>query len=358
MRLLVFGGSWSLGRLVVTNALSRGFDVTVFNEGRSNRPPVTGARHIRGSRTLAEHLRGLAEAGPWDAVVDISGKTPAVVRRSAEALAQAAGRYTSVSTVLVYRDWPGATVAEDSPVWSGDPDAGSAPKGWDPRVYGQLKAGCEVACREAFGDERVLVLRLHTMIGQHEDDGPLVWWLKRARRGGPILLPAPDRTIQVIDVRDVACFLVDQVERGATGTMNVGAPPGRAGDGEGGGARTFGALVRACAEVVAADVVAEPEFVWADEDWLLAQGVRQGVELPLWSAARGEWAVNVDRASAAGLRCRPLADTAARAWQWLRSGDPKADHERITRYGIDPAREAGIIARWRAGAGSAQAARG
>lgn len=199
-----------------------------------------------------------------------------------------------------------------------------------------MKVGCELACRDGLGDDRVLILRLHAIIGQVEDGGPLLWWLGRMRRGGPVLVPAPDRAIQPVDVRDVACFLVDQVERGATGAFNVGAPVS---------GRSYGDLVRACAEIAAAG---PPDLVWADESWLADQDVRPETELPFWRPAPAQWQVRADRAAAAGLRCRPLAYTAAQTWRWLRGGDRKLDRQRITGYGMDPAREADLIARWRA----------
>ncbi len=124
----------------------------------------------------------------------------------------------------------------------------------------------EMACRDTFGDDRLLILRPHDIIGQYEDVGPLLWWLDRMRRGGPVLVPAPDRAIQPIDVRDVSRFIVDLVQERATGTINVAAPA------EG---RTYDAMVRACAEVVAGDTVAVPELVWVDEGWLADQGVRE-----------------------------------------------------------------------------------
>jgi len=193
--------------------------------------------------------------------------------------------------------------------------------------------------RRGFINRMSDLIRLHEIIGQHEDAGPLLWWLDRMRRSGPVLVPAPDRAIQPIDVRDVSRFMVDLVQQRATGVINVAAPA------EG---RTYGAMVRACAKVVAGDQVAEPELVWVDEDWLADQGVRQRTELPLWSKAAAPWDVCVDRAVAAGLQCRPLIDTAADTWRWLASGVRKCDHPRIAQYGIDPVREADIIARWRA----------
>lgn len=339
MRLLLLGGSWFLGRLIIEDLVRQGWDVTVFNGGRSTVPLPAGVRHVCGDRTRDNDLRMLAGSGPWDVVVDVSGKVPAVVRRSVRALATVAERYVSVSTVQVYRDWPHAAVDEDSPLRPGDPGCDPGTRAWSPADYGRLKVGCELACRERFGDDRLLVLRLHAMIGQYEYVDPLRWWLGRMRCGGPILVPASNHSIQAIDARDVARFLVDQVQRGTLGIFNVGAPTE---------SRTYSALLRACADAVAAEALAPPELVWADEGWLVEQGgVREWTELPLWRHGAGERKVSVDRALAAGLRCRPLPVTIADTWRWLKRNGWLADHKSAD-YGMHPEREAAIIARWRA----------
>jgi len=344
MRLLLLGGSRFLGRLLIKNFSGRGFDVTVFNSRRPAVPQSSGVRQVCGDRERDDDLHTLARFGPWNVVVDVSGKVPAVVRRSVRALAEVAERYVSVSTVQVYRNWPHAAVDEESPLWPGDPDYNPGTREWNQDAYGRLKVGCEMACRDTFGDDRLLILRLHEMVGQYDYAGPLRSWLERMRSGGPVLVPAPDRGIQPIDARDVAGFLVDQVQRGTTGVFNVAAPT----DG-----RTFSAMVRTCADVTAADARGGPELVWADEDWLVDQGVGQWTELPLWQIAAATWDVSIDRAVAAGLKCCPLAQTITDTWQWLNSGGRLADHGRSAQYGMDPAREAAIIASWRARAGRA-----
>jgi nucleoside-diphosphate-sugar epimerase len=333
MRLLLLGGSWFLGRLLVEDFVRRGFDVTVFN----NKPwtPLSGVRHVRGNREHEEDLQALAQSGLWDIVVDVSGKIPAVVQRSARAFAAVAERYVSVSTIQVYRDWPLAPVHEDSPLWPGDPDYDPGTRTFDRNTYGPLRVGCEIACHDAFGDDRLLIIRLHQMIGQYDYVGPLRSWLERMRRGGPVLVPAPDRSIQPIDVRDVARFLVDQVQRETHGVFNMAAPID---------SRSFSSMLRACAEVTGA----EAELVWADDDWLVEQGVEQWTELPLWQHASATWRVSVDRAMAVGLQCRPLAETISDTWQWLNRGAYHGDNGRHPQYGMDPEREAAIIARWRA----------
>src|SRR5688572_28780396 len=116
MRMLVLGGSWFVGRVVVDDAVQRGHEVTVFNRGRSPAPIPAGARRILGDRETAEDLRSLAGHGPWDVLVDVSGSVPAVVRRSAKTLADVAERCVFVSTISAYRDWPHAPVDETSPL--------------------------------------------------------------------------------------------------------------------------------------------------------------------------------------------------------------------------------------------------
>lgn len=297
---------------------------------------LTGVRHVKGDRERASDLVSLLRAGPWDAAVDVSGSVPAVVGRSAELLGPAVGHYTFVSTISAYRDWPHAAVDEGSPLWSGDPSLDPPTRRWDPDAYGPLKVGCEMACLKAFEKERLLILRPHVVLGPREYVGRLQWWLTRVHRGGKILAPAPDRGIQPIDVRDLAIFLLSQVENHDAGVYNVAPESGKA---------TFADMLKACTEAVGTS--RQPvEFVWADEDWLTRAGVTQWTELPLWRNATAPWGMNTDRARAAGLNCRPLAQTVSDTWAWLECGGQPVGHERFTEHGIDPAREAMLIKRW------------
>jgi len=336
VRVLLLGGSWFVGRAVAEDAVGRGMEVTTFSRGRSGLLPA-GVTAIHGDREDPSDLRRLVRHGPWDAVVDIAGSVPAVVGRSARLLADVAETCVFVSTISAYRDWPHAPVSEASLLWDGDPALDPGTRAWDPDAYGPLKVGCEIACREAFGEQRLLTLRPHVVLGRYEYVGRLPWWLDRVRRGGRILVPAPDRGIQPVDVRDLAGFLLDQVERGARRVFNVAAPLNGS---------TYGGMLGACADVVQDHSAEPPEWIWADEDWLVTMGVGQWTEIPLWRNASAPWGMNTDRAQAAGLRCRPIQDTVADTWAWLRSGRQPVTHERFAEHGIDPAKEAQLIARW------------
>lgn len=316
MRVLVLGGSWFVGATVVETACSRGHDVTVFNRGRSPASYPDGVRQVHGDRADRDALAALAAGGPWDAVIDVPGSIPAVVRDSARALAPVVGRYVFVSTVSVYRDWPAAPVDEDSPLHPADPDADPGTRHWEAGLYGALKSGCEAAIAREFAPERILILRPGVVLGPGEYVGRVPWWLSRMKRSSRVLAPGrPDREIQPVDVRDLAAFLVGLTEQRAHGVFNVAAPH----DG-----RTYGGLLSACAAAVGTT----PDITWADEQWLVDAGVRQWTELPLWRVGKGTWSMDARRAHERGLACRPLAATVADVWSWLNSGGRPVPHER------------------------------
>jgi nucleoside-diphosphate-sugar epimerase len=339
MRILVMGGTWFLGRAVAEEALRRGWQVTTFTRGRSG-DPSPGAVAVHGDRLVAQDLARLAAAGPWDAVVDTSASelAPRDVLMGAQALKDAAGRYVYVSTVSVYRGWPDEPLTEESEVLDGPADAdagyGTMPAGWaGPDMhYGRQKAGAERAVLAAFGSARSTIIRPGVILGPGEYVGRLPWWLNRTARGGRILAPgSPAKPIQPVDVRDVAQFALGQAAAPTGGTYNVTAPIGR---------DTMGDFLTACLDVTGAS----GRLLWAPDELLIEQGVRQWTELPLWRTHPGVWQIGADRAYAAGLTCRPLAETVADTWRWLQSGGVPVDHPRWAAHGIDAVKEAKVLA--------------
>jgi 2'-hydroxyisoflavone reductase len=335
VRVLVLGGSWFVGSAVVEQAISAGYEVTVFNRGRTPARFSDGVRLVRGDRGEPDSLAELATHGPWDAVIDVAGSVPAMVRDSARTLAAVADRYAFVSTVSAYRDWPAEPVTETSPLHEHDPDATAAPPGTPgPIAYGMLKAGCEAAITREYAEDRRLVVRPGVVLGPGEYVGRVPWWLSRMRRGGRVLAPGrPDRGIQPVDVRDLAGFLLDVIGRGASGVFNVAPPRDR---------ETYGGLLSACADAVGST----PDITWVNEQWLAERGVRQWTELPLWRIPAGTWALDTAAASAAGLSCRPLRETVRDVWTWLEAGGAPVPHPRWAEHGIAEAKEAALLAAW------------
>ena len=95
------------------------------------------------------------------------------------------------------------------------------------------------------------------------------------------------------------------------------------------------------------------EFVWADEDFLVAQGVAPWSDLPVWVPGRGDTAgfarVSISRAVAAGLTFRPLATTVADTLAWF--GTLPEDRRAKLRAGLSAEREAEVLKAWHARAG-------
>jgi 2'-hydroxyisoflavone reductase len=338
MRLLVLGGTRFLGRAIVDEAISRGYDVTTFSRGVSGHPRP-GAEALHGDRTSQEDLRQLSDRD-WDGVIDTSVIAPVHVGAAVRLLAGHIGHYTYVSSLSVYRDWPQELATEDSPVLDCPPDAAGT---MATIGYGELKAGSERAVQQAMPG-RNLIARPGLIVGPYENIGRLPWWLARMARGGPVLAPgSPGSQLRITDARDLAAWLVDNTRRGIAGMVNVSGP----------GDTTFGDLLAACAQVTAPQRGDGLELRWVADPVLLAAGVSPWMELPMWAPDLPEfasiWRVSSDRALRTGIRYRPLLDTVSDTWHWLlqdaASRDrPVSGFDRMPEIGLDPAREQEILA--------------
>jgi 2'-hydroxyisoflavone reductase len=302
VRILILGGTVFLGRHVVEAALARGHDVTVFTRGVHAVP--AGVEHRIGDR--AGDLSAL-ERGEWDAVVDTSGYEADHVRRLAERLGDRIGHYVFVSSCNVYPAWPEEPVDEDSPVWESGDD------------YGPQKALSEKALEAALPG-RVATVRAGLICGPYDNVFRLPWWVRRIARGGRVPAPgAPDRSVQLVDARDLAAFMLDLGQRRIAGAFNGTAPSGE---------QTMGEVL----DAAVAATGSAAELVWVADEWLQALAVEPWMELPLWlpaAAFPGTWQIGTERAQAAGLRCRPVAQTVADVWAWLRDdGESELDEWR------------------------------
>ncbi|MGY6025235.1 NAD-dependent epimerase/dehydratase family protein [Streptomyces spinosirectus] len=329
MRLLVLGGTEFAGRAVVEAALGRGWEVTVLNRGRRQPPP--GARALQGDRTASGGLGALAD-GAWDVVVDTWSAAPRAVHEAARLLRDRAGRYVYVSSCSVYA-WPApAGYAEDAPLVEGaEPDAGQTD-------YARDKRGAEIAAVDAFGADRSVLVRAGLILGPYENVGRLPWWLTRTARGGPVLAPGPrDLPLQYVDVRDMAEWILGAAERELSGPYNMISPQGHA---------TMGGLLDACVRATGAAA----ELRWTAPEVILDAGVQPWTQLPVWVPPGTDMhdslhSADVSRALVTGLACRPVEETVADTWAWLRGIGGRAP-QRPDRppVGLDPELEAKTLA--------------
>jgi 2'-hydroxyisoflavone reductase len=319
VKLLLLGGPRFLGRALAEAALGRAHELTFFNRGRTNPELYPDVERIVGDRNTD---LGLLAGRHFDAVLDTCGYLPGSVRASAAALASS-GRYCFVSSVSVYADFSVVNDEEGRVAELGDLPADDVTD----ESYGPLKALCEDAVRAGFG-ERALVVRPGLIVGPHDPTGRFTYWPHRVARGGDVLAPGPpERVTQVIDVRDLADWIVSSCERDVGGTYNAIHP-----------GTSFGELLESCRRVAASDA----RITWVSDEFLLEQGVGEWMELPLWSADPAFAAadrVDVTRAVDAGLTFRPLDET-VRGTLELAATTAAA--------GLTPEREAALLEAWRA----------
>lgn len=329
MRLLLLGGTAFLGRHIVEYALGRGHEVTLFNRGRRNPDLFPDVEQLRGDRDGG--LAALA-GRRWDAAIDTSGYVPRLVRASAELLADQVDRYIFISTISVFADYSRVGMAEDGPIGTlADPSVEEITG----ETYGPLKALCERAVEAALPG-RALIIRPGLIVGPHDQSDRFTYWPARVARGGEVLVPRSlDRTVQIIDARDLAGWTVRLAEAGATGVYNATGPerPPTMGD--------LFATCRAVAGSQATPVVVAEEF-------LLERNVGPWIEVPLWMPDRpdmaGFFAIDCRKAFAAGLTFRPLAETVRDTLAWDRTRPPDAPR----RAGLAPEREAELLREWQA----------
>lgn len=318
MRLLLLGGPRFLGRAVIDEALGRGHELTLFNRGTTGAELYADVERVVGDRDGA--LDGLLGRS-WDAVVDTSGFLPRIVGESARLLGDAVEHYVFVSSISAYASFA-EPVDEDAPLATL-----STPGSEDVAAdYGALKALCEQVVADAYPG-RATSVRAGLIVGPHDPTGRFTYWPHRIARGGDVLVPGPAwRPVQLVDVRDLAAWIVTAAEERIAGVFNATGPA------------TMGAVVDAARRVTGSTARA----VEVDDAFLAEQGVGEWMELPLWVDTRApEWRcfleVDVSRAVAAGLAFRPLEETVAAT---LEHAAP------VEGVGLTPERERELLGAW------------
>lgn len=323
MRLLVLGGTIFLSREVAAEAVRRGHEVTCACRGTT--PVPAGARLLPLDRVTDDVAAVLRGAGPQDAVVDV-GRQPSWVRAAVEALPEP--HWVFVSSISVYADnatpggGPGRLPLLEPVLEDRDLTV-------EPEAYGGMKVACEQAVQETASSSTVV--RPGLIVGPGDPTGRFTYWVQRLADSGTVLAPGePTDPAQVVDVRDLAAWIVTLAERRIAGVFDAIDPVvGRA----------------ELLDQVAAGVGTSPELRWVSSDRLLELQVAEWAgprSLPLWIADAsyvGMLTHDPDPAAAAGLDCRPLSATAADTLAWLET-TPES-----TRTGLTRAEEAEVLAR-------------
>ncbi len=371
LRILILGGTGFLGPACSESALSRGHTVTLFNRGRTEarrkeagRPSNVpdGTEVIFGNRDpkktaddwkndpkqnpknepldpksplgLSQLEEKIKAGTKWDAVIDTSAYFPRIARASAELLSPAIGQYIFISTLSVYAKNNVADKDEsDGLATLSSPDTEEF--GAQFENYGAGKAACEAAA-EAAMPGRVTSMRAGFIVGARDSSARFLYWPVRASKGGEMIVPGSETDpIQIIDVRDLADFVVHCAEHKIMGIFNATGPASTL---------TMKSFVDGC--IAGTGSKSSPVFIPAD--FLEEQKVNPGT-FPLWIPPAGEAAGfhqrNIKKALAAGIKFRPVSETARAAMEWYNGVEEKLQAG-LTRQ-MDPAKEAEVIKAFR-----------
>ena len=317
---LVVGGTGFLGGAIVDALAECGQRVAVLSRGVTSRDLPASVEVIRADR---HGDLGVLSARSLDWVFDTCAYTPDAVHALLGALDGRIGRYVLASSLSVYGryDSPGLTEAQVVPDAGPEDFARAAevpPEGRASAVaygpsYGPLKRACERAAEERLGD-RVTALRVGLIVGAGDYTDRLTWWVRRLDEAGRTrerVVPAPappERSVQVLDVRDAALFAVLCAKEGLGGALNVAGHP---------------MPMQNLLDSIRAAIGSAGEVRWLPPAAFEAAGAAPWTDVPLMApdvpAFRHFLEVDASRARAAGLTARPLADTLGRLVEWDRS---------------------------------------
>ncbi len=309
---LILGGTGWLSGRIARGWLARGADVTCLARGGREAPE--GARLLVAERGESDAYREACDR-EWDEVVDVSSH-PAHVAGAVRTLGRRTAHWTYVSSVSVYADNDLAGADESAPlaVPAGDGDHDD---------YSRAKAACEAAVT-TLGD-RAGIVRPGLIVGPGDPTDRFGYWAARFARDDrqAVLAPEGDGLFaQVIDVDDLADFVVDAGARRWHGVVNAVGPSMRLDE-------MLAAIRRGAGHTGAVEVV--------PPSWLEDAGVAPWAgprSLPLWLPAGlpGFATRNAEAYRRAGGRIRPIEETIARV----------LDDERSR--GVDRPRRAGLSA--------------
>ena len=341
LRLLVLGGTGLIGPPMVEYAVARGHQVTLFNRGRTNAELFPHVERLLGDRDgdLGSIEAEIAKGRRWDVVVDNTASLPRWVAASAGLLQDHADLYLFTSSISAYADSSVADADETAPVGTISPeDEASVKTNRDiGSFYGPLKARCEEEARTAF-PERAIVVRPGLIVGPGDSSDRFTYWPVRIWRGGEVMAPGePTDPVQFVDCRDLGEWYVRLVEAGRVGTFNGVGPRSPMSIAE----MLYG---------IRATVDNRISFTWVDAEFLQRHEVQPWSHMTVWVPPVGEYAgfaaSNIDRALAAGLSFRPLAETVRDTMRWW-NGLPE-ERRRAPKAGLPVEREREVLAAWHA----------
>jgi 2'-hydroxyisoflavone reductase len=196
---------------------------------------------------------------------------------------------------------------------------------------------CEEEARKAF-PARCIVVRPGLIVGPGDYSDRFTYWPVRVAKGGEVLAPGnPDDPVQFIDCRDLGEWFIRLVEQKRYDTFNGVGPRSP---------MSIGGLLHG----MRATVDNEITFTWVDADFLAEHEVQPWRDMTVWVPPVGDEAgfstASIEKAKAAGLTFRPLAETTRATLEYWAT--LPEDRRAKPRAGLGANREATVLAAWHA----------
>jgi len=305
LKILVLGGTGLIGPPMVEYARARGHDLTLFNRGKTNTHLFPLMEKLKGDRNddLSSIEAEVAKGRRWDVVIDNTSSIPRWVTASAGLLKDSAETYLYTSSISAYAEFETIGADESAPTATLSPEEEAkvkTPKDITGENYGGLKARCEEEARKAFPG-RCIVVRPGLIVGPGDYSDRFTYWPVRVAKGGEVMAPGnPDDPVQFIDCRDLGEWFIRLVEDRNYDTFNGVGPRSP---------MSIGGMLHG----MRATVDNEISFTWVDADFLSQHEVVPWRDMTVWVPPVGEEAgfstASIEKAKAAGLTFRPLAET-------------------------------------------------
>ncbi len=336
MKILIIGGTKFSGRHLVTAALEKGHEVTIFHRGIHPSGDLGNIEEILGDRNF--DLEKL-ENRTWDAVVDMCGYLPQWVKSSAEFLKDSVEKYIFISSISIYEDLSGTNFDEDTKLKKLSSEQEERFAEIDPEgefnaadlgdSYGALKVLCEQEVLKVF-PENYLIIRPGLIVGEYDFTDRFTYWVMRVAKGGKVLTPANyEQHVQFIDAKDLAKWIVHLIENDETGIYNAATKPFE---------MTFGKML----DEIKTATAGNAEFTLVSKEFLQENKVSPWADMPLYlpDEIKNMLTANVDKALTKNLTYRPFQETVHDILNWR-----KTKNEEL-KAGISEEREKELLEKW------------
>jgi 2'-hydroxyisoflavone reductase len=353
LNILILGGTGFTGPEQVNYALARGHKVTLLNRNKT-RPDFFKGKVDQLIGDLGGDVSAL-KGKKFDVVIDNPTTAPAWVRNVGQYMKGNTDHYIFISTISAY--------ANDKNAWSDETDpTAELPAGLDPygpgspgaggRImpYGPLKAYSEKEVMKTY-PEHYTIIRPGLIVGPLDRTDRFTYWPYRIDKGGEVLAPGSGNdAVQIIDVRDLAEWMIRVAENRTLGVYNATGPEKP---------MTMAEMLYGIKGVTTAGA----QFTWVPWSFLTEQKVRGWSNMPVVVPETPNNVAfsrrDVRKAVAAGLTFRPLAVTAKDTIEWNKTR-PKEELDPLAEgktSGISAEREAELLKLWKqqgASSGSTQ----